>query len=58
VATSLSATPIFYEALAAVAVCSPADASEHFDPLTAAGNTSGVALGMFFDEYVTPPASE
>jgi hypothetical protein len=58
-ASNFSASPIFYETLAAVAVCSPADAAEHFDALVINGSERpGDSLERFFDEYVpaaTPP---
>lgn len=48
-ASDLSLTPIFFEALAAVAVCSPADAAEHF-----ASDSRGKEhpVEAFLDEYV------
>lgn len=40
--------PLFFEALAAVAVCSPADAAEHYGTLEG----RPWPLSTFFDEYV------
>lgn len=46
-ASNLSATPIFYESLAAVAVCSPADAAEHLDAI----DDRQFPVSAFLEEY-------
>lgn len=56
-ADSLTQTPIFYEALAAVAVCSPADAAEHFEALAKSHYRQDNLIGRFLDEYVVRAAA-
>jgi hypothetical protein len=51
-ASSLSETPIFCEALASVAVCSPADAAEHFDAIRSGEYDQTGKVQQFFEQYV------
>jgi hypothetical protein len=53
-ATNLSATPIFYETLAAAAVCSPADAAEHFDALGNNDAERAWPVESFLEQYALP----
>lgn len=51
-ASNLSATPIFYEALAAAADTTPEDAAEHFDAIKVGEFDQTGKVEQFFDEYV------
>lgn len=49
----IETTPVFIEALAALAKCSAADAEEHFTALAA--DTSEYAVGAFIEQYGPAP---